>query len=341
MKTGIALSLIGLASLVAQPAAAQDVTLKLHHFNPPTTTMHRKFILPWVEMVKKKTGGRIKIDVYPSLQLGGKPQQLLDQVRDGVVDITWTITGYTPGRFPSLEVFELPFVHQSIASSNQALFEMQKTYLKDELKDYKVLVLHVHAGNVLITKNKPIRTVADFKGMKIRTPNQSGSWFLEAVGASPIGTPITAVAQLLSRGVIDGAALPFEIIAPFKLHELTKYATELEGGKRFQTTVFILAMNKAKYESLPPDLKKMFDEATGETLVKLATEVWEAAEAPGIAAAKKRGNVFITMSAAEVAKMKTLAQPAIARWIAAMKERGIDGAKLLQVARETIKKYEK
>lgn len=337
-------TLIGLASLTAiaaHPAAAQDVTLKLHHFNPPTTTMHRKFIMPWVEMVKKKTGGRIKIDVYPSLQLGGKPQQLLDQVRDGVVDITWTITGYTPGRFPSLEAFELPFVHQSIASTNQALYELQKTVLKEELKDYKVLVLHVHAGNVLITKGKPIRTVADFKGMKIRTPNQSGSWFLEAVDANPVGTPITAVAQLLSRGVIDGAALPFEIIGPFKLHELTKYATELAGGKRFQTTVFILAMNKAKYESLPPDLKKLFDETTGETLVKLATKVWEAAEEPGIEAAKKRGNEFITMAPAEVAKMKELAEPVIARWIAAMKDRGVDGSKLLQVVRDTIAKYDK
>ncbi len=339
MRKVITAALFGCLAGAAGGASAQDVTLRLHHFNPPTTAMHSKFIVPWTQMVAQKTGGKIKIDVYPALQLGGRPQQLIDQVRDGVVDITWTIPGYTPGRFPRIEAFELPFVHQTVASTNKALAEFRVKHMKEELKDYHVLVFHVHAGNVLITRDKPIRTIEDFKGLKLRTPNQTGSWLFEAVGANPVGTTITEVPQLLSRGVIDGAALPFEIIWPFKLHELAKYHTELEGGRRFQTAVFMLVMNKRKYESLAPDLRKAFDGATGDDLVNLVTKVWEEAEEPGIQAAKARGNTFIVMPKAEVERMQKLAQPVYDRWVAAMKEKGIDGAELIADARAMIAKH--
>jgi TRAP-type C4-dicarboxylate transport system substrate-binding protein len=338
MMTAAALLGLGLGG---GAAAAQELTLRLHHFNPPTTTMHTKFIVPWTQMVGQKSGGKIKIDIYPALQLGGRPQQLVDQIKDGVVDIAWTLTGYTPGRFPRLEVFELPFVHKSIASTNKALVEFHATHLQAEMKDYKVLALHVHAGNVIITRDKPIRAVDDFKGLKIRTPNQTGSWFLEGTGATPIGTTITEVAQLLSRGVIDGAALPFEIIWPFKLHELTKFHTELDGGRRFQTAIFFLGMNRAKYDSMSAEHKKLFDSALGDDIVSLATKVWEEAEEPGIQAAKARGNTFIKMSAAETERMMKLAQPVYDRWISAMKEKGIDGKALLDDARAMIAKHEK
>jgi len=332
---------IAVAGLFASGAHGQEVTLRLHHFNPPTTAMHSKFIVPFTEMVAQRSGGKIKIEIYPALQLGGRPQQLLDQIRDGVVDIAWTLPGYTPGRLPQLDAFELPFVHKSVASSNKALVEFREKHLQEASKEYKFLALHVHAGNVLITRDKPIRTLEDFKGLKLRTPNQSGTWFLEAAGATPIGTTITEVSQLLSRGVIDGAALPFEIIWPFKMHELTKFHTELDGGRRFQTTVFMLGMNKKKYDSLSPELRKMLDSTLGDDIVNLATKVWEEAEEPGIQAAKARGNTFIKMSAEETAKLVKLAQPVYERWIAAMKERNIDGKAILADAQAMIAKHEK
>lgn len=334
------LLLAGIACAVA-PASAQEVTLRLHHFNPPTTTMHTKFIVPWTQMVAEKSAGKVKVEIYPAMQLGGRPQQLVDQIKDGVVDIAWTIPGYTAGRFPHTEVFELPFVHQDVASSNKSLVEFTKSHLVDEMKDYKVLALHVHAGNVLITRDKGIRTVEDFKGMKLRGANQSGVWYLESVGANPVGSPITEVAQLLSRGVIDGAALPFEIIGPFKLHELTKFNTELAKGRRFQTTVFFLGMNNAKFNSLTAQQRAAIDAATGTELVDLVTKVWEDAEEPGIQAAKARGHDFIKMTDAESARMEKLAEPVYQRWIAAMKERNIDGTKVLADARALIVKHQK
>ena len=195
---------------------AADYTMRFHHLSPPVSAAHRLFFTPWTKRVHEQSGKRLKIDIYPSMQLGGRPPQLIDQVRDGVVDMVWTLPGYTPGRFPRLEVFHLPFVHTTTHATNMALQDFQEMHLQEEFKDYKILLLHVHAGNVFIMRNKPLRRLEDFKGLKIRTPHRGGSWFIEAMGATAVGTPIGEVTPLLSRGVIDGALVPYEIIWPFK-----------------------------------------------------------------------------------------------------------------------------
>jgi TRAP-type C4-dicarboxylate transport system substrate-binding protein len=212
-------------------------------------------------------------NIYPSMQLGGRPPQLIDQFRDGVVDMGWTLPGYTAGRFPRVEVFELPFVHKTTYATNMALVDFQDLHLRDEFKDYKILLLHVHAGSVVITRDKPIRRLEDFEGLKIRTPNEPGSWLLESVGATPVGTPITEVTQLLSRGVIDGALVPFEIVWPFKMHEMTKYHIDIPGRDRMVTSLFFFGMNKKRYEQLPADLRKVIDDTTGRALAPIAAEV--------------------------------------------------------------------
>src|SRR3546814_177304 len=99
-----------LAAAALPPAAAQEVALRIPHFLPPQAPVPANFIAPWAEKVTRESGGRIAFEIYPSMQLGGKPPALYDQARDGVVDIIWTLTGYTPGRFPGTEAFELPFV---------------------------------------------------------------------------------------------------------------------------------------------------------------------------------------------------------------------------------------
>ena len=247
----------------ADTARAADYTMRLHHLSPPVAAAHRLFFTPWTERVYEQSGKRLKIDIYPSMQLGGRPPQLIDQVRDGVVDMVWTLPGYTPGRFPRLEVFHLPFVHTTTLATNMALQDFQEMHLQEEFKDYKILLLHVHAGNVFIMRNKPLRRLEDFKGLKIRTPHRGGSWFIEAMGATAVGTPIGEVTPLLSRGVIDGALVPYEIIWPFKMHEMTKFSIDIPGNARVQTAVFFLGMHKKSYEKLPADLKTVLDDSTG------------------------------------------------------------------------------
>ena len=288
----------------------------------------------------KESGGRIKIDIYPAMQLGGKPPQLIDQVRDGIVDIVWTLPGYTPGRFTTTEVFELPFIHRDTASSNKALTEFVEKH-GDEYSDYKVVAMFVHAGQ-LFHSIKPIRTAADIEGQKIRTPTRTGGWMIEAMGATPVGAPVPKIPELLSKGVVDSVLIPFEVTLPLKVNELVDYHTILGGDvERINTSTFIIAMNKDSYAKLPDDLKKVIDDNSGLALSDWLAEIWDAAEVPGIAKAKESGEI-ITMDPAEVAKLRAkVEQPVIDRWIGEMKEKGIDGAALVAEARTLIEKHRK
>jgi len=330
---------MGLA-LAAGTAAAQEVTLRLHHLLPPVSQAHKNMLVPWADKVMKESGGRIKIDIYPAMQLGGKPPQLIDQVRDGVVDLVWTLPGYTPGRFTETEVFELPFIHKDIASTNKALTEFLEKH-GDEYKDYKVIAMFVHAGQVIHSR-MPIRTAKDLEGIKIRTPTRTGGWMIEAMGATPVGAPVPKIPEMLSKGVVDAVLIPYEVTVPLKVHELVKYHTILAGDvERVNTSTFIIAMNKARYESLPDDLKKVIDDNSGAHISEWLAKVWTAAEAPGEKLSRETGEI-IAMPEDEVAKLRAkIEQPVIDRWIAEMNAKGVDGKALVDEARALIAKYSK
>ncbi len=324
--------------LGAGTAGAQEVNLKLHHLLPPVSHAHKNMLVPWADKVKQESGGRIQIDIYPAMQLGGKPPQLIDQARDGIVDIVWTLPGYTPGRFTKTEVFELPFMHKDIVSTNKALTEFLDRH-GDEYADYRVIAMFVHAGQV-IHSAKPIRTAADLEGIKIRTPTRTGGWMIEAMGATPVGAPVPKIPEMLSKRVVDAVLIPYEVTLPLKVHEMVDYHTVLAGDvERVNTSTFIIAMNKARYNSLPADLKKVIDDNSGMALSQWLGEIWETAEGPGKAKAGESGEI-ITMPAAEVAKLRAkIEQPVIDRWIAEMKAKGVDGQALVDEARALIAKH--
>lgn len=316
-------------------AGAEEVTLKLAHFLPTSSTTHAKFLKPWADRVMAESNGRIKIDIYPAMQLGGKAPQLFDQVRDGVVDLAWTLPGYTPGRFPLVEVFELPFVTGSAEATSQALWAFYERHLEDEFKDVHPILLHVHAPGALHMTTKPIRTREDLKGMKIRAPSRTINAALKALGAVPVGMPVPEVPEALAKGVVDGAALPYEVTLPLRVHEITRYHTDTG----LYTAVFLFAMNRERYESLPADLKAVIDRNSGMALAKLAGRLWDEAEGPGIAKAKELGDQFFSLSEAERASWKVATQPVIDRWIAAAAARGLDGRALYEEAKALVAKY--
>ena len=318
-------------------AKAQEVTLRLHHFVGAVAPPHKNFMKPWADKVMRESKGRLKIEIYPSMGLGGRPPQIFDQVKDGIVDIGFTLPAYTPGRFPKTETFEMPFVHDNAITTTLALQDFYDKHLKDEYQDVHVLLLHVHQGQVFHSK-KPIRKYEDFKGTTFRTPGNSGTLLLEALGANAYHAPVTQMPQLLSKGVVDGVMVPFEIVPPFKVHENTKYHITVEGP-RVHTSVFLFAMNKNSYAKLPPDLKKVIDGNSRRNLARFAGQVWVDVEGPGEKMAKERGNEFITLSAQETAKVKAAGDRAIKRWIADVKEKGIDGAALLTDARAMLAKH--
>jgi TRAP-type transport system periplasmic protein len=319
--------------------AAQEVTLKVHHFLPPPSTAQKQLIEPWAKRVEEQSNGRIKVEIYPSMQLGGKPPQLFDQVRDGVADVVWTVAGYTPGRFPKLEVIELPFVPGTAKATSAAAQEYYQTYAKDELADVHPILVHVHAPGTFHMKDKPIRTLEDLKGAKIRVPSRPINDALAALGATPVGMPVPQVPEAIQRGVVDGAVLPYEVTRPLRVHELVNSHTEFAGDRGLYTVVFLFLMNKDKYDSLPADLKKVIDDNSGIPLALEVGEAWDKAEVPGRQAAKDLGDQFYVIDGAELERWKAGTQPVIDAWVAERNKAGDDGQALLDSARGLIAKY--
>lgn len=332
-------AVLGLALLTGAPVRAAEVTLKVHHFLPTKSVTHARFIQPWAERIEVQSQGRIKVEIYPSMQLGGKAPQLYDQVRDGVVDVAWTLPGYTPGRFPISRVFELPFMVSTAEATSQAAQAFSEIWLKEEFADIHPLMFHVHARGSLHLRGLEVTSMSDMAGVKIRGPNKSIGDALAALGATPVFMPVPQVPEALSKGVIAGTVLPYEVTLPLRVHELATSHTEIPGPRGLYTALFLLAMNKPRYQGLPDDLKAVIDANSGLPLAKEIGRVWDEAEAPGKAAAAKRGNSFNVLSAAEVARWKAATAPVTAAWVADMKERGLPGEEMLEAARALVAKY--
>ncbi|MEX0343365.1 MAG: TRAP transporter substrate-binding protein [Rhizobiaceae bacterium] len=319
-------------------AFAQEVTLKMHHFLPPQANVPKLVLDVWADKVEAASDGRIKIERYPSMQLGGRPPELMDQAIDGVADIIWTVVGYTPGRFPRTEVFELPFMMTNAGAVSRAYWELFEQEMQDtEFKDVKILATWVH-GPGLIHSAEPVKTMEDFAGVKIRGGSRMVNKLLERLGATPVGMPVPAVAEALSKGVITATTIPWEVTTALKVPELVKNHTEF-SNKALYTLTFVLAINKAKYDSLPDDLKKIVDDNSGLELSVFAGTTQAAADGPAREKAVAAGNNIITLSDEEVAKWRDAAQPVYDEWLADMKSKGIDGDKLLSEAQALIAKY--
>ncbi len=334
-------------SLIAAVAAAsglashaQEVTLKVHHFLAPSTFIQVGVFAPWCDKLAKESANKLKCQIYPAMQLGGTPPQLYDQAKDGVADIVWTVAGYSANRFPMSEVFELPFMMTNADATSRAAWDFVQTYSAHEFKDTHILAVHVHGPGYLFTTKKQMNNVADFKGMKFRAPTRLTNKMLGMLGATPVGMPVPAVPEALSKGVIDGAVVPYQVVPSIKVNELVKYAAETDPSyNALYTTVFVVAMNKAKYESLPPDLKKVLDANSGRELSAFMGRTQEADDAPGRAKVKESGVAINVIGASELDKWKKATDSLDDEWAANMSKAGHDGPKLLQAARDLVKKY--
>jgi TRAP-type C4-dicarboxylate transport system substrate-binding protein len=324
---------------VAWGQAAQ-VTLKMHHFLSPISNGHAKFLAPWARKVETESGGRIKIDIFAAMQLGGSPPQLYDQARDGVADIVWTLPGNTPGRFPNIEVFELPFVPSQRAITNsKAVQEFAEPHLRDEFREVHPICFWAH-DHGLVHANRQVRVLEDLRGLKLRFPTRFAGEALRALGANAIGMPIPQVPQALAQSVIDGCVVPWEVVPAIKVHEMLKFHTEIPGSPTLYTTTFVLAMNKAKYDSLPPDLKRVLDGNSGQVAAGTAGTMWDTEGVSVAQMVKSRGNTITTLTREEAARWRKATEPVIAGWLKQMKDRGVDAGKLLETARALLAKYE-
>jgi TRAP-type C4-dicarboxylate transport system substrate-binding protein len=276
------------------------------------------------------------------MQLGGTPVQLYDQARDGVVDIVWTLPGNTAGRFPRVEVFELPFIMSNAEATSKAYWEYVQTMAPDEFKETQVIALQVHGPGVIHTVEKPVRSVADMRGLKVRAPTRQVNKLVATLGATPVGMPLPQIPDSLSKGTINGCVIPWEVVPSVKVHELTKFHAEFDpAGGALYTTTFVMCMNKNKYNSLPPDLRKIIDANSGMATSGWLGKVQQAGDVAGRKSASDRGNTIFTVSSTEAQNFRRASRQIEVEWVADMDKRGFNGRKLLDTARGLIEKHTK
>ena len=333
------LTALATGALFTGASMAQDVTLRLHQFLPPPAPVPKLILKPWAEGIEQASGGRIKIEHFDAMSLGGRPPELMDQARDGVVDITMTVVGYTPGRFPRTEVFELPFMMTSPVATSAAYWEMIETdWQSSEYKDVKVLGAWVHGPGKIHTKDG-VNKLEDMDGLTLRGPTRIINDLLSELGAEPIGMPLPAIPEALSKGVVKGTVIPWEVTTAIRLSELVGNHTEFSGEEALYTAAIVLVMNKASYDAMPDDLKAILDAESGAKLSTFAAQTMLDMDAPAKKIAQDAGNTIVELDATEVARWKEASKPVVDRWIAEMDAKGVDGAALIEQAKGLIKKH--
>lgn len=322
-------------------AQAAEVTLIVEHFLPAQAPAHKNFIIPWKKAVEHESNGRIEVKVYPAMQLGGKAPDLINQVKDGAVDVVWTLPGYTPGLFPAISVFELPFMVTNAEDSSQAVQEFYETNqaVRDEFKDVHPLIFWTHDRGVLHTSNNPVESLDDLKGFKIRAPSKRVADALTTYGALPVQMPLPQMPKALADNKIDGSVIPWEVVPAFHIEKLARYHTEFPGERGIYASVFVFAMNKQKYNSLPDDLKKVIDHNSGMAWSKAMGKIWVQGEEPGRKLAQKSGNKIFKMPEDEVEKFRIASYSVHAAWAEDITNKGLNGRRLLVSAYSLLNKY--
>jgi TRAP-type transport system periplasmic protein len=319
-------------------AEAAVFQLKLQHSFSAVSSVHDRFLVPWARQVEAQAGGRIRIDLFPSMQLGGAPAQLFDQVRDGMADIVFAAPSATPGRFPKTELFELPFVASRRALvSSKAIDDYARANLNDEFREVHPLGFCC-ADRSVVHANRPIHTVEDIKGLRLHVQTRFAGEAAHALEAVAVPMPSGQLPLAITQHVIDGCVDPWDLVPALKLDDLLKAHTDF-SDYALSTTTFVLIMNKASYDRLPRDLKAVLDANSGQ-VAGMAGAMWDLQAAAVADAVAARGDTITTLAPEAVAHWRKATEPVIAAWLKEMKEHRIDGAKLLAGARTLIAKYE-
>ncbi len=335
MRNILAFIPITMILLSSIPAFGEDITLRVHHFMSQSSSLHDKMLVPFAKKIEQASNGRIKVELFASMSLGGRPSDLYDQAVDGAVDIILTLPGYTAGRFNRSEVFELPFMMQDSVATSKAFWDLIDQDLQhEEFEEVRILSAWVHGPGVLHSK-EPITQLEDLAGKEIRGPTRVVTDLLGELGAIPVGMPLPKIPENLSKGVISATALPWEITPSIRLTELVTNHTELSGDKALYTAVFILAMNLDTYEAMPSDLKAILDKQTGKVMAEFAGQVMASSDAIGRNQAVERNIVILDQD--EVTRWVDAAQPVYERWIERAQEKGFDGKAAIKQAQKLIR----
>ena len=315
-------------------AEAAAIELKMAHFMSPMHIQHQRSFVPFAKKVEELTGGKVKIRIYPGGALGG-PKQLPDAVKAGITDIAFIIPGYSTGRFPRISAFDLPFLFDSAEHTTAVIYELYDRYLAPDFKDYKVLCFYSCGPGQLMTVTRPIRTLEDVKGLKMRAPSAYMTKTLKLFGANPVGMPISKLHMSLEKRVIDGMLTPFSAVTDFKLFDLVKYIAEAN----VYTMPMAVVMNKEKFQSLPEYAKKAIEEATGRQWGIHAARVYDEHDANTVRKINELGKIKIyKIPKAELKRFKERVAGLEHEWIKEMSARGIPAKELMEALKHAAEK---
>ena len=328
---GFAAGLLGAAALAGMsPLSQAQVELRLSTFVPPVHIIYKEIIVPWAAQVEKQTGGQVKVTLYPSMQLGGKPPELFRQAADGVVDLVFTLPGYTSPAFPRTGIIELPGLKEDGFAATDMMWDLLDPYLLPEFKGTKVIAIWGAEDAGLMTRtDKAFRTMEDLKGLRIRAPSAAQARQVQYLGAVPIAAPITQVYPGLERGTMDGAMVPFTTILDFRLGEVAKGFTI--SGPVFGRSVFVIVMNQKKFDSLPASARQVIEKLSGRELSRKATDVYIKRAEQAVASVRGKADVY-ELPKSEQDRIGKMLRPIIDEWIKESEAKGIPAREMLRRA---------
>jgi TRAP-type C4-dicarboxylate transport system substrate-binding protein len=332
----VVLAVVSLFTIASAVQAAE----KVYRFTasgafPPTEASNKYTLIPLMKEIEQATGGRVKITVHTGGALG-KAQDHFDMAASGIVDIALSVQAYTAGRFPLSSVVELPFLAPSGECGARILWELYEKFpeVRAEYKDVKVLALLCYGSNQLLMGKKPVKTLADGKGLKIRGTGEVQGEMIRRIGAVPLSMAAPDLYESLDKGVIDGTFFAFGAARGFRFFEVTKHVTV---GNFFVGPQF-LVMNLKKWHSLPPDIQKTIDSLTGEKASLAGGRGYDAEDRLGLADFQKAKAEIYRLPADELAKWKAAFAPISEKWVSQMETKGLPGRKILEEARRIAEK---
>jgi TRAP-type C4-dicarboxylate transport system substrate-binding protein len=331
---------LALPAVIRHARGDAPLALKLHHPFSSVSSVHDKFLAPWARKVEAESSGKVRIDIFPSMQLGGAPAQLFDQARDGVADIVWTAPSLTPGRFPRIEMFELPFVPSRRALvSSKALQDFAAVNLKDEFVEVHPICFSSTDRSVMHT-TRPVRTVEDIKDQKLHVQTRFAGEAMRLLGAHPVPMPGGQLPQAINQHVVDGCVDPWHMVPTFRLNDLLKTHTEF-SDLSLSSATYVLAMNKAAYDRLPREIKTAIDNNSSQPAAAMAGVMWDLQAAAVADNVAQHGDVIVTLLPEAVEHWRKATEPVTDIWLKEMKDQKVDGAKLIASARVLLAKYAK
>ena len=326
------------AILCLARADTPPITLKLHHSFSAVSGVHDKFLVPWARKIETESGGRMQVDIFPSMQLGGAPAALFDQVRDGSADIVWAAPTLTPGRFAKIETFELPFLPSRRALvSSKALTDFAAANLQDEFRDFYTICFSC-SDSAAIHATRPVRTTEDMKDFKLHVQTRLAAEAMRTLGAHPVMMPSAQLPAAITEHVVDGCLDPWHLVPPLRLNDLLRSHTEFADHSPSARTD-VLAMNKASYDGLPRELKSVIDSNSGQIAAAMAGAMWDQQAVAVANMVVERGDLIVTLLPEAVARWRKATEPVVDAWRKEMKEQKVDGAKLIAAANALLAKY--